>query len=106
MNHNLCYTVIFSENRCTVEASFLDAELKLLNQTISIICNNPSELHQLRFHIDFHEFWLDDGHLKLIGRWKNENLPKQDIISSLSLAKAKFQATIQKNDAHINVLLG
>ena len=98
--------MIFSENRCTVEASFLDAELKLLNQTISIICNNPSELHQLCFHIDFHEFWLDDGHLKLIGRWKNENLPKQDIISSLSLAKAKFQATIQKNDAHINVLLG
>jgi len=63
-----------SENRCTVEASFLDAEIKLLNQTISIVCNNPSELHQ-------------------------------DIISSLSMAKAKFQATIQKNDAHINVLL-
>ena len=36
----------------------------------------------------------------------NENPSKQDIISSLSMAKAKFQATIQKNDAHINVLLG
>ena len=41
--------ILFSENRCTVEASFLDAELKLLNQTISIICNNPSELHQAGF---------------------------------------------------------
>ena len=40
----------FQENRCTVEASFLDAEMKLLNQTISIVCNNPSELHQLGFH--------------------------------------------------------
>ena len=44
----------------------------------------------------------------MIGQSKpsNENPSKQDIITSLSMAKAKFQATIQKNDAHINVLLG
>lgn len=41
------------ENRCTVEASFLDAEMKLLNQTISIVCNSPSELHQLGFHFEY-----------------------------------------------------